>query len=234
MAVCIPFPVLKYSCFPCHSPVCSDNAHSTLRCYEACCSQQHNFQPLGMETGATSHSRWTFKLKFALGCHIPNYPFPFVLMANIVIPPDHWGKRFMKFSHNSHLTCAMRISSRAVLFFSSDMFPAYSQYSSWASSSLCQVWNTSLYNFPHGTFMYSSPSLILSISKPFPLWRPWETQLQLSLLTSPFNFSKFVPVKYEILIRDFFLFILPFKLSQLKTTLVKQLPSPIQKVTELY
>lgn len=89
-------------------------------------------------------------------------------------------------------------------FFSSYMFPAYSQYSSWGSSSFCQVWNTSLRNFPHGTFMYSSASLTWSISKPFPLWRPWEIQPQLSLLTSPFNFSKFASVKSEILIREIF------------------------------
>lgn len=106
---------------------------------------------LGWRQGGTSHTRWTFKLKFALGCHNPNDPFPFVLMANIVIPPDHWGKRIM--AHYKDLTpfslvlaLATMISSRAVLFFSSHRFPAYSKYSSWGSNSLCQVWNTSLCN----------------------------------------------------------------------------------------
>lgn len=60
--------------------------------------------------------------------------------------------------------------------------------------------------------MYSSASLTWSISKHFPLWRPWETQPQLSLLTNPFNFSKFLPVKYEILIRELF-FCLSFHLN---------------------
>lgn len=74
------FSCTKYSCFPCHSPVCSGNAHSTLRCYVVCSSQQHSFQPLRMEIGDdTSHFWWTLKLKFPLGrLDISTWTFPMI------------------------------------------------------------------------------------------------------------------------------------------------------------
>lgn len=95
------------------------SANSTQTCYKACSSQQHISQSLGVKTGNISHLRWTFKLQFALGWHVPSDPFPFVLMANIVILAEHWGKGFIilcfQADNTFHLSAQKsHFSSRAV------------------------------------------------------------------------------------------------------------------------
>lgn len=127
MAVYIPFPVLKPSCLPCHSPVCSDNAHSTLRCYEACSSWDRDRRYIPLKMG--------FQAEICTWMPHSQQSLPICPHGQYCHPSWTLGQKIYDTVESSHtiLTdfdfCNKDFLQNSPLF-SSYRFPAYSQYSS--------------------------------------------------------------------------------------------------------
>lgn len=186
MPVYISFPVLKYSCFSCHSPACSDNSHSTLRCYEACSSQHLPASWDGDKVVRHTQDElasWNLHLDATFPM-IPSHLSSWPILSSLLITGAKELWHVIKLSHNSHWFWLLQ------QWFS----PEQSFFSAHIGSLLIpnilpEAVIPSARSETHTyiiTFMYSSSSLIWSISKPFPLWRPSETQPQLSFLTTQF------------------------------------------------